>query len=254
MQRRIIISLFLLISAGLMHQQASRSEASSPQVTSSIENEIQETIQQRLDALRRRDAKTYLSYFAEDCIVTSDTGALIKPEGIAKEWADSIPSGITYKGSVPLDVQVHAYGDIAVASFRLELDEDWGGQKLYGASRLTDVFARRGGRWLLVAHQETPVPKARRLAVKVNPTLFDAYAGEYQITPSYIIKVKREGDKLMEQWPGDTSYTEDIPVSESMFVVRGEPGLSIYVKDRSGKVTHFISRTIAGDLIAKKTK
>jgi ketosteroid isomerase-like protein len=254
MQRPIIISLFLLISATLTHQQANRSEASPQQTSSIVENEVKEAIRQRLDALRRRDAKTYLTYYAEDCIVTSDNGVLVKPEAIAKEWSDSSRSGISYKGSAPLDVQVQGYGDIAVASFRLELDEDWGGQKLYGASRLTDVFARRGGRWLLVAHQETPVPNARRLAVKVNPALFDAYAGEYQITPSYIIKVKREGDKLMEQWPGDASYTEDIPVSESMFVARGEPGLSIYVKDRSGKVTHFISRTIAGDLIAKKTK
>ena len=148
---------------------------------------------------------------------------------------DSTHSGISYKGSPPLDVQVHAYGDIAVASFRLELDEDWAGQKLFGTSRSTDVFARRGGRWLLVAHQETPVPNARRLAAKVDPVVCEAYAGVYQITPSYIIKVKREGDKLMEQWPGDATYIEDIPVSGSAFVARGELGISIYVKDETGK-------------------
>lgn len=55
------------------------------------------------------------------------------------------PTHIPYQGSDPLDVQVHAYGDIAVASFRLELDEDWAGQKRFGTSRFTDVFARRGG-------------------------------------------------------------------------------------------------------------
>jgi hypothetical protein len=96
---------------------------------------------------------------------------------------------------------------------------------------------------VLVAHQETPIPNARRLAVKLDPAVFDAYAGEYQITPSYGIKVKREGDKLMDLWPGDVAYADDVPVSESTFVARGEPELSILVKDDTGKLSHFISRT-----------
>ena len=36
-----------------------------------------------------------------------------------------------FKGGEPMDVQVHAYGDMAVASFRTELDQDWAGQKLF---------------------------------------------------------------------------------------------------------------------------
>lgn len=88
----------------------------------------------------------------------------------------------------------------------------------------------------------------------LDPTEFDAYAGEYQITPNYIVKVKREGDKLMDQWPGDTGYAEDVPVSESTFVARGELGEVIYVKDATGRVSHFIVRTSLGDLIARKIK
>jgi ketosteroid isomerase-like protein len=193
-------------------------------------------------------------YFGDDCIITGDNGALVKPEQIANEWANDLHSGIIYKGGEPMEVQVHAYGDIAVANFRTELDQDWSGQKLLETSRFTDVFARRGGRWLLVAHHETPIPNARRVAVKVDPTVFDAYAGEYQITPSFIVKVKREGDKLMDQWPGGTGYDEDVPVSETTFVARGELGEVIYVKDETGKVSHFIVRTGLGDLIAKKIK
>lgn len=84
--------------------------------------------------------------------------------------------------------------------------------------------------------------------------VFDTYAGEYQVTPNFIVKVKREGDKLMDEWPGDTGYMEDVPVSESTFVARGELGEVIYVKDDTGKVSHFILRNGLGDLIAKKVK
>lgn len=66
--------------------------------------------------------------------------------------------------------------------------------------------------------------------------------------------MKREGDKLMDQWPGDKAYAEDVPVSESTFVARGELGEVIYVKDDTGAVSHFIVRTGLGDLIAKKIR
>jgi ketosteroid isomerase-like protein len=231
-----------------------RNELPSVQHSATVESEIKQAIHQRLDALRRGDAKTYLSYFGDDCIVTSDNGELTKPENIAKEWGDDTHSGVVYKGSEPMELIVHVYGDMALASFRVALDEDWAGQKLFEASRINDAFVRRGGQWLLVAHHETPIPNARRIAVKVDPKVFDAYVGEYQIMPNYIVKVKREGDKLMDQWPGDATYTEDVPVSESTFVARGELGEVIYVKDDTGRVSHFIVRTGLGDLIAKKIR
>lgn len=253
MKRQLVFALSILVLAALSYGQGSK-EPSATQDSAKIENEVKNAIHQRIDALRRGDVKAYLSYYGDDCIVTGDNGALVKPEDIAKEWANDRRSGIVHKGGDPVDVQVHAYGDMAVASFRTELDQDWAGQKLFESSRFTDVFARRGGRWLLVAHHETPIPNARRVAVKVDPAVFDAYAGEYQITPNYIVKVKREGDKLMDQWPGDSAYVEDVPVSETTFVARGQTGEVIYVKDETSKVSHFLVRTGLGDLIAKKIK
>jgi ketosteroid isomerase-like protein len=253
MKHALNFAVSVLIFPALAYWQVSK-EPFTVQESPKIENEVKEAIHRRLDALRRGDVKAYVSYYGDDCIVTGDNGALVKPEEIAKEWADDHHSGIVYKGGEPMDLQVHAYGDMAVASFRMELDQDWGGQKLFESSRFTDVFARRQGRWLLVAHHETPIPNARRVAVNVDPALFDTYAGEYQITPSFIVKVKRKGDKLMDQWPGDAAYTEDVPVSDSTFVARGEIGEVIYVKDETGKVSHFILRNGLGDLIAKKIK
>jgi hypothetical protein len=58
-----------------------RSELPPVQHSAAVESEIKQAIHQRLDALRRGDAKSYLSYFGDDCIVTRDNGALIKPEG-----------------------------------------------------------------------------------------------------------------------------------------------------------------------------
>ena len=253
MKHPLFFAVSILIFPALAYWQASK-EPFLIRDSAKVENEVKEAINQRLDALRRGDPKAYIGFYGDDCIVTGDNGALVKPEAITKEWANGLHSGITSKGGEPMDVQVHVYGDMAVASFRTELDQDWGGQKLFESSRYTDVLARRGGRWLLVAHHETTIPNGRRVAVKVDPAVFDAYAGEYQITPNFVVTVKREGDKLMDQWPGDAGYTEDVPVSESTFVARGEAGEMIYVKDETGKVSHFILRSTSGDLIGKKIK
>jgi ketosteroid isomerase-like protein len=253
MNRKLVFALFILACPALTYCQTSK-QTSSVATSARVEDEIRNAIHEPLDALRRGDAQAYTSYYGDDCIITSDNGALVKPEAIAKEWVDDLHSGATFKASELLDFQVHSYGDIAVASFRIDLDQDRGGQKLFESSRFTDVFARHGGRWLLVVHHETPIPNARLVAVKVDPAVFDAYAGEYQLPLNQIVKIKREGDKLMEQWPGATEYSEEVPVSESTYVARGELGEVIYVKDESGKVTHFIVRTGSGDLIAKKIK
>jgi ketosteroid isomerase-like protein len=252
-KRQVVVTLFILSSPAIAFCQASKQP--SPAVASSkVESEIKDAILQRLDALNRGDMKSYLSYFADDCIFIVDNGAVMKPQAVIKGSAHEREHGIIERRDDPVEFRIRSFGDTAVASFRINYDEDWAGQKLYGSSRLTDVFARRGGRWLLVAHDEIPIPNARRVAVKVDPRVFDAYAGEYQLTPNFIVRVKREGDNLMEQWPGDVEFSADVPVSETTFVARGSGGESIYVKDASGRVTHFILRDASGDLIAKKIK
>ena len=252
MLRQLVFGLLLVSLVGFANAPARISDkhAKNP---AAVEKEITEAIQQRLAALRRGDAKGYKTFFADECFVTGDNGVVVGPGVIAKEWNTLKQAGVAYQGSDPMDVRVHVYGDVAVANYRLELDEDWGGRKLLGATRLTDVFVHRG-RWMLIAHQETAIPNARRVPAAVNPASFDAYAGEYQFLPNYVVKVKREGDKLMDQWPGDASFSENVPVDESTLVVRGEPGEVIYVKGANGKVDHMIWRTVSGDLTAKKTK
>jgi hypothetical protein len=93
----------ILVCPALAYCQASDA-TSSAGASPNVEHEVKEAIRQRLDALRRGDAKIYVSYFGDDCIITSDNGALVKPEDIAKEWADDLHADITFKGGEPLDV------------------------------------------------------------------------------------------------------------------------------------------------------
>jgi hypothetical protein len=79
----------------------------------------------------------------------------------------------------------------------------------------------------------------QRTAVKVDPSLFDAYVGEYQPNPSVTVTVWREGDKLMLEASNPGIKTELLPDSESSFFSNDFPFTIAFVKDAAGKVTHL---------------
>src|SRR4029450_6326924 len=56
----------------------------------------------------------------------------------------------------------------------------------------------------------------QRIAVKVDPKTFEAYAGQYQPNPSVVVTVNPEGAKLMMQ-QGSSEKQELVPESESRF-------------------------------------
>jgi len=72
--------------------------------------------------------------------------------------------------------------------------------------------------------------------VKVDPSVFDAYVGEYELSPGFVLRVFREGDKLMTQATGQEKF-EIVPESETTFAPRAFPAKLTFVKDAEGRVT-----------------
>ena len=72
--------------------------------------------------------------------------------------------------------------------------------------------------------------------VKVDPSVFDAYVGEYELRPGFVLRVFREGDKLMTQATGQEKF-EIVPESETTFAPRAFPAKLTFVKDAEGRVT-----------------
>jgi CubicO group peptidase (beta-lactamase class C family) len=82
-------------------------------------------------------------------------------------------------------------------------------------------------------------PVARKLA-KVDPKVYDAYVGRYEISPSVILAVTREGDRLMAQATNE-GKSEVFPNSETVFFLRPtSDDTATFVKDDNGSVTHVV--------------
>lgn len=97
---------------------------------------------------------------------------------------------------------------------------------------------------------ELPV---ERVVVKVDPKIYDAYVGEYELGPGFVFTVTREGDRLMLQATGQ-GKTEIFPTSETTFFPRVVRADITFVKDDAGRVTHLVLNQNGRQTNAKKIK
>jgi CubicO group peptidase (beta-lactamase class C family) len=94
------------------------------------------------------------------------------------------------------------------------------------------------------------LPRPRKVA-KVDPKVFDAYAGRYQVQPKVIATLTREGDRLMIELTDQPKF-EVFPESENNFFLKVVDATIRFVKDDKGKVTHMIIHQGGLDVRAKR--
>ncbi len=90
----------------------------------------------------------------------------------------------------------------------------------------------------IVLGESYSVPPRRR-AAKVDPDVYDAYVGRYEINPSVAIDVTREGDQLAVQATGQAKDFA-VPESDTTFFSRISPSRLSFVKDGSGVVNRLV--------------
>jgi D-alanyl-D-alanine carboxypeptidase len=98
------------------------------------------------------------------------------------------------------------------------------------------------------------IPK--RTVARIDPRVFDAYVGQYQLNPSTVLTITREGDKLMMQQGSSAEKRELLPENEANFFTTENRLLTYnYVKDEKGQVTHLAVQTEGREIgRAKKIK
>ncbi len=96
------------------------------------------------------------------------------------------------------------------------------------------------------------VPGTRK-QIKVDPNVYDAYAGRYELAPNFILTVTRRGDRLITQATGQPEV-EIFPESKTVFFPKVIEATITFVKDASGEVTHLVLDQNGREANAKKLK
>ncbi|MGA8186005.1 MAG: serine hydrolase, partial [Terriglobia bacterium] len=80
---------------------------------------------------------------------------------------------------------------------------------------------------------------SERQAVQIDPKIFDRYAGDYALSPKFIIKVWREGDRFITQATGQ-EQVEIYPENDHEFFAKVVDAQITFVTDKDGKATALI--------------
>jgi CubicO group peptidase (beta-lactamase class C family) len=90
--------------------------------------------------------------------------------------------------------------------------------------------------------------------IKLDPKIYDAYVGEYEVQPGRVYIITKKDDRLFYKF-FDKPPFEMRPEAENRFFIKEiELGFT-FVKNENGKVTHLILHAPTGqNLQAKKTK
>jgi hypothetical protein len=94
-----------------------------------------------------------------------DTFTFTAPDGTVQnraEWIADMKSGaMKMSSSVNDEFRLQVYGTTAVVNYRSTDKGMYKGADISGQYRWTDVFVKKGKRWLIVASQGTPIPQKK---------------------------------------------------------------------------------------------
>jgi dienelactone hydrolase len=94
--------------------------------------------------------------------------------------------------------------------------------------------------------------RKEKVAIKVNPAVYDTYVGVYELEPQFLLTIVKENNRLFVQ-PTGQSKIELHPETEKDYFIKEVNAQISFVKDSKGKITELILHQ-DGDRSAKKVK
>ena len=155
MKRLLTIAALALASSSFVSGQAA--DAKKPQAGAAAGN-VEKTLMQiehdATAAIIKKDAAAVGRFLADDYVFTPPDGTV---QTKAQLLADLKGNGLVIDSSDISDMKVKVLGDAAIVTYTTTDKGKYKGQDISGKYRWLDVFAHRGGRWLLVAAQGTKI-------------------------------------------------------------------------------------------------
>ena len=94
------------------------------------------------------------------------------------------------------------------------------------------------------------LPKQRQ-AIALDPAIYDAYVGQYELEPGWVMTVTKESSRIFMQWTGQ-ERVEMFPESSTKFFVKVIDAQRTFVVDETGKASHVILHQGGRDRVATR--
>lgn len=102
----------------------------------------------------------------------------------------------------------------------------------------------------LLFGDEVEWPKEHEV-VEVDPKIYEAYVGKYELNPNFILTITKENNRLFAQATGQPKF-EIFPESETKFFLKVVDAQLSFIKNDKGEVTRLILNQGGRDMPAKR--
>jgi ketosteroid isomerase-like protein len=123
---------------------------------SAVENQIKKLEQDWAQATVKEGAPVVDRYEADDIVSTDPSGRVTDK---SQDKKDLSSGDLKFESMELSDLQVHAFGNTAVAVGSNTLKGTYKGQDISGTYRFTDTWLKRNGKWQVIATQSTKLQK-----------------------------------------------------------------------------------------------
>jgi ketosteroid isomerase-like protein len=123
---------------------------------SALQDEVMKAEDARNQALPKGDVAALEKIYSDDLIYTNATGALLTK---TQHLADLKGKTLNFKSFKHDDVQVTVHGNTGLVTGISTSGVEYKGTVSNSPRRFLNVYSKQDGRWLCVAHMETPVTK-----------------------------------------------------------------------------------------------
>ncbi|HKZ77220.1 MAG TPA: nuclear transport factor 2 family protein [Pyrinomonadaceae bacterium] len=149
--KRILVVAMLIAASSLVFTQPTRSSANQK---GNDEQAVRQLLNELYVALGKNDTVALDRMYADDYFLVNESGVLTtKAPRLA-----AIKSGeLKYESVSFEDVNIHLYGNTAVATYRAMIKAQSKGQDIGGQLRVTVTLVKIRGRWQVVAAQATHI-------------------------------------------------------------------------------------------------
>lgn len=145
MKNVIVFTVLCLFSLSLAAgQQASGTSGVEDLIKKQEQNWAQATV---------KDGAAAVDQFEADDIITTDPGGRVTDK--AQDKKDLSSGDLKFQSMELSDLNVHVYGNTAVAAGTNNLKGTYKGQDISAKYRFTDTWVKRNGKWQVVSSQST---------------------------------------------------------------------------------------------------
>lgn len=213
------------------------------------ENQLRLDTQRLLDAIAPGDVAVWQELLDAD-MIQIDENDVVRGKAALLAEIKPLPKGLI--GHLKIDdFRLVQKGDLAVVTHEDDETLDYYGQMILSRFRNTDTWHRTPEGWRLLSSQVLAVLKDPP-ATKLDATILCGYAGTYSLTSEIVVSLKCEKDHLIARRTGRPDRTF-LPEVRDVFFEPGEPRTRrIFQRDSAGRVTGFVDRREARDIVWKR--